>query len=82
VIGDNRFSKISVCLEAAPAFLLPADAAAAIVARQVTVIAICGSKSANEAALSTIDRRCSGGVSFSTRSLSKGAAGHFRAAGE
>jgi serine/threonine-protein kinase HipA len=57
VIGDNRFSKISVCLEAAPAFLLPADVAAAIVARQVTVIRNLWKQVCDEAALSTIDRR-------------------------
>ena len=57
VIGDNRFSRISVCLEAAPAFLLPADAAVAIVAHQVTVIRNQWKQVCDEASLSTVDRR-------------------------
>jgi serine/threonine-protein kinase HipA len=57
VIGDNRFSKISVCLEAAPAFLLSADAAIAIVVHQVTVIRNQWRQVCDEASLSTIDRR-------------------------
>lgn len=57
VVGDNRFSKISVCLEAAPAFLLPTDAAVAIVAHQVGVIRDLWEKVCDDASLSVIDRR-------------------------
>jgi serine/threonine-protein kinase HipA len=57
VIGDKRFSKISICLEAAPAFLLSADAAVAIVAHQVTVIRNQWTQICDEASLSAIDRR-------------------------
>ena len=57
VIGDNRFSTISACLEAAPTFLLPPDAAVAIVAHQVAVIRDLWEKVCDEASLSTIDRR-------------------------
>jgi serine/threonine-protein kinase HipA len=57
VIGDNRFSRISVCLEAAPAFLLSAEAAVAIVEHQVTVIRNQWQQVCDEASLSTIDRR-------------------------
>jgi serine/threonine-protein kinase HipA len=57
VIGDNRLSKISVCLEAAPAFLLSADAAVTIIVHQVTVIRNQWEQVCDEASLSTIDRR-------------------------
>jgi serine/threonine-protein kinase HipA len=57
VIGDNRFSKISVCLEAASAFLLAPDAALAMIAHQVTVIRDRWEEVCNEASLSMIDRR-------------------------
>jgi serine/threonine-protein kinase HipA len=57
VIGDKRLSKISVCLEAAPAFQLSADAAVTIVAHQVTVIHNQWKQVCDEAALSAIDRR-------------------------
>ena len=57
VIGDKRLSKISVCLEAAPAFQLSADAAVTIVAHQVTVIHNQWKQVCDEASLSIIDRR-------------------------
>jgi serine/threonine-protein kinase HipA len=57
VIGDKRLSKISVCLEAAPAFQLSADAAVAIVTHQVTVILNRWKQVCDEASLSPIDRR-------------------------
>ncbi len=57
VIGDNRLSRISVCLEAAPAFLLPTDAAVAIVVHQIAVIRDLWEKVCDEASLSVIDRR-------------------------
>jgi serine/threonine-protein kinase HipA len=57
VVGDNRFSKISVCLDAAPAFLLSPDAAVAIVVHQVGVIRDLWEKVCDEASLSVIDRR-------------------------
>lgn len=57
VIGDNRLSKLSVCLEAAPAFLLAPEAAIAIVTHQVTVIRDRWDEVCNEASLSMIDRR-------------------------
>lgn len=57
VIGDKRFSQISICLEAAPAFLLSADAAVAIVVHQVTVIRNQWKQVCDEASVSTIDRR-------------------------
>jgi serine/threonine-protein kinase HipA len=54
--GDRRMSQLSLCLDAAPTFLLSRDDATAIAARQITTIkrewqAIC-----DEAALSTVDR--------------------------
>ncbi|MGB8399027.1 type II toxin-antitoxin system HipA family toxin [Bradyrhizobium sp.] len=57
VIGDKRLSKISVCLEAAPAFQLSADAAVTIVAHQVTIIHNQWKQVCDEASLSAIDRR-------------------------
>jgi serine/threonine-protein kinase HipA len=64
VVGDNRFSKISVCLEAAPAFFLSTDAAVAIVVHQVTVIHNQWKQVCDEASLSTIDRRLFWGRQF------------------
>jgi serine/threonine-protein kinase HipA len=57
VIGDQRLSKISICLEAAPMFQLSADAAVAIVAHQVTVILNQWDQVCDEASLGAIDRR-------------------------
>jgi serine/threonine-protein kinase HipA len=57
VTGDERLSKISVCLEAARAFQLSADAAVTIVAHQVTVILKQWKHVCDEASVSTIERR-------------------------
>jgi serine/threonine-protein kinase HipA len=57
VTGDKRWSRISLCLEAAPAFLLSADAALGIVAHQVNVIRDRWQEVCDEASLSAIDRR-------------------------
>lgn len=56
IMGDQRASQISLCLKAAPIFLLDVDEATHLVARQITSIkkhwpAIC-----DEAALAEVDR--------------------------
>jgi serine/threonine-protein kinase HipA len=57
VTGDKRWSTISLCLEAVPAFLLSAEAALAVVAHQVAVIRDRWQQVCDEASLSAIDRR-------------------------
>ncbi|MEO9230411.1 MAG: HipA domain-containing protein [Devosia sp.] len=54
--GDKRMSKISVCLAAAPAFLLPADEAITIAKRQIEVILGQWQGVCDEAGLSDVDR--------------------------
>jgi serine/threonine-protein kinase HipA len=57
IIGDERFSQLSVCLKAAPLFLLSAEAAAALVADQVKTILGRWETVCDEAGLSEIDRQ-------------------------
>jgi len=57
IIGDQRFSRLSVCLTAAPVFLLSAEAAGAIVTDQVKTILAQWEVVCNEAGLSVVDRQ-------------------------
>jgi serine/threonine-protein kinase HipA len=56
ITGEKRLSQITVCLEAAPAFQLSAEAATAIVTHQITVIRDNWDQVCEEAALSVVDR--------------------------
>ena len=56
ITGEKRLSQITVCLEAAPAFQLSAEAATAIVAHQITVIRDNWDQVCEEAVLSVVDR--------------------------
>jgi serine/threonine-protein kinase HipA len=57
VVGDKRWSQIAVCLEAAPAFQLPAAEAISIVAKQITVIRRQWPRICDEAKLTPVDRK-------------------------
>jgi serine/threonine-protein kinase HipA len=57
IIGDQRFSRLSVCLKAAPVFLLSAEAAGAIVTDQIKTILAQWEVVCNEAGLSVVDRQ-------------------------
>ena len=57
IVGDNRFSQISVCLEARAAFQLSEPQAVSIVAHQITVICDQWDRICDEAGLSAVDRR-------------------------
>jgi serine/threonine-protein kinase HipA len=54
--GDRRLSQLSLCLDAAPSFLLARDEATAIAARQIATIKQEWQSVCDEAALSTVDR--------------------------
>ena len=56
ILGDRRKSQLSLCLEAASAFLLHGDRARAIVAHQVEVIKSDWARTCDEAGLSEVDR--------------------------
>ncbi|RAI31430.1 type II toxin-antitoxin system HipA family toxin [Rhodoplanes serenus] len=56
ITGNDRMSRIAVCLEAAPQFLLKPDEALAIVARQVRAIMAAWPAVCDEAALSQVER--------------------------
>jgi serine/threonine-protein kinase HipA len=57
IYGNNRMSQLSVCLEAAPKFLLDADAAASIMKHQVQIIRSNWTSVCDEAELPEADRR-------------------------
>jgi serine/threonine-protein kinase HipA len=57
IIGDQRFSQLSVCLKAAPVFLLSAQAALAVVADQIRKILGRWETVCDEAGLSVVDRQ-------------------------
>jgi serine/threonine-protein kinase HipA len=57
ITGEQRLSKISTCLQAAPAFLLSTADAIAVAAGQITTIKESWNAICNDAQLSEIDRR-------------------------
>lgn len=57
IVSDQRFSRLSVCLKAAPAFLLSEQAALAVVADQVKKIQAQWQAICDEAGLSAVDRQ-------------------------
>jgi serine/threonine-protein kinase HipA len=57
ILGDNRMSQLSVCLAAAPSFLLDADKSKAIVKHQVQSIRDNWDRVCDEAQLMVADRR-------------------------
>jgi serine/threonine-protein kinase HipA len=57
IIGDQRFSQLSVCLKAAPVFLLPTDTALALVTDQIRKILAQWEAICDEAALTVVDRQ-------------------------
>jgi serine/threonine-protein kinase HipA len=57
IIGDERFSRLSVCLKAAPVFLLSSEAAAALVTDQIKNILGQWGTVCDEAGLSVVDRQ-------------------------
>jgi serine/threonine-protein kinase HipA len=57
IIGDERFSQLSVCLKAAPVFLLSSEAAAALVTDQIKNILGQWGTVCDEAGLSVVDRQ-------------------------
>jgi serine/threonine-protein kinase HipA len=57
ILGDNRMSQLSVCLAAAPNFLLDADRSKGIIKHQVQVIRDNWNAVCNEAQLTEADRR-------------------------
>ncbi|MFN0193523.1 MAG: type II toxin-antitoxin system HipA family toxin [Aestuariivirga sp.] len=57
IVGGNRMSKIAVCLEAAPAFLLTGQEATAIAKKQIEIILKNWDGVCDEARLTMIDRQ-------------------------
>jgi serine/threonine-protein kinase HipA len=57
ITGDNRQSRIAVCLEAAPNFLLAARDAEAIAARQIVTIRDRWDATCKEAGLSAVEKK-------------------------
>ncbi len=57
ILGDNRMSQLSVCLAAAPNFLLDADRSKGIIKHQVEVIRENWNEVCNEAQLTEADRQ-------------------------
>jgi serine/threonine-protein kinase HipA len=57
ILGDNRMSQLSVCLAAAPNFLLNSEGARGIVKRQVQAIRDNWDKVCDEAQLTQVDRQ-------------------------
>jgi serine/threonine-protein kinase HipA len=55
--GDNRMSQLSVCLEAAPNFLLDTEAARGIIEQQIRVIGEGWKSVCDEAQLAEADRQ-------------------------
>ena len=56
ITGEERMSRIDVCLRAAPSFLLSREKAIAIAKRQIEVIRDKWAAICKEAALSEVDR--------------------------
>jgi serine/threonine-protein kinase HipA len=56
LVGSKRLSQLTVCIEAAPNFLLPPDRASAIIKRQIETITSAWDSVCDEAGLSQIDR--------------------------
>jgi serine/threonine-protein kinase HipA len=57
IIGDQRFSQLSVCLRAAPMFLLSAERAVGLVSDQIKKILTGWEAVCDEAGLSVVDRQ-------------------------
>ena len=57
LVGPNRFSKLSVCIEAAPHFHISEDEAKATIAHQKTIIEENWNAVCDEAKLSPVDRK-------------------------
>jgi serine/threonine-protein kinase HipA len=57
IVGDQRFSQLSVCLKAAPMFLLSAERAVGLVSDQIKKILTRWEAVCDEAALSVVDRQ-------------------------
>lgn len=64
ITGNKRLSQLTVCLEAAPQFLLTAQRAGAIIDAQLAVIRAQWSIVWNEAGLTEVDRRYLWGRQF------------------
>jgi len=56
IVGDQRTSQISLCLKAAPLFLLGLDQATRLIADQIRAIRRFWKRVCDEAALSEVDR--------------------------
>ncbi len=56
IMGDRRTSQISLCLKAAPLFLLGVDEATELIAGQIKAIKKFWMEVCDEAALSEVDR--------------------------
>ena len=56
ITGDNRMSRLSVCMEAAPAFLLDREEAETIIHRQIEAIHDLWDSVCREAKLTQVDR--------------------------
>lgn len=57
ITGDDKQSKIAVCLKAAPSFLISADEAIVLIKHQIAVIKAQWSAICDEASLSEVDRQ-------------------------
>ena len=57
IIGESRFSQISVCLDAGPAFQLSQPEAVSIIEHQIKVIREQWDRVCEEAGLGVVDRR-------------------------
>jgi serine/threonine-protein kinase HipA len=64
IMGTNRLSQLSVCLEAAPQFQLTIEQAKAIIAHQAATIKAEWTAVCDEAALSEVDRAVLWGRAF------------------
>lgn len=64
ITGDERASKIAVCLKAAPSFLITSDEAIALAKHQIGVIQAKWEAICKEAKLSEVDRRLMWGRQF------------------
>jgi serine/threonine-protein kinase HipA len=62
--GGDRASRLGVCIAAATGFLLTAEEAKAIIARQVAIVRECWTRICDEAALADADRRLLWGRQF------------------
>jgi serine/threonine-protein kinase HipA len=57
ITGNDRQSRIAVCLKAAPSFLLSSDEASALAAHQIKLITTKWESICDEAKLTTVDRQ-------------------------